>query len=162
MQPEPKRIFPRTIDNVYRGQWPGLGLFALFVAVKMIMGVNSMINTRAIATGADGIPLDSYGAGGADAVLSLFSLLALSQLMLALVGLIALVRYRAMIPLLFLVFLTEHLARRALVALNPIDRPEGAPIGLYINLALAAVLLIGFVLSIWTRRSHAVGDTRES
>jgi uncharacterized membrane protein len=147
-------LFPRSIDNTYRGQWPGLALFVLFIAVKLVMGVNSIVNTRAVVTGADGIPLDSYGAGGADAVLSLFALLALGQLTLALLGIIALVRYRAMIPLMFLVFLAEHLARRALLALNPIDRPEGAQIGLYINLALAAVLLIGLLLSRWTRRAH--------
>lgn len=117
-------------------------------------GVNSIINTRTIVTGADGIPLDAYGPGGAQAVLSLFALLALGQLTLAVVGVIALVRYRAMIPLVFLIFLAEHLARRGLLALNPIDRTDGAPIGLYINLALAAVLLAGLVLSTW--RAHRI------
>lgn len=147
-------LFPRTIDNIYRGQWPGLALFVLFITVKLMMSVNSIVNTRGVATGADGIPLDGYGAGGAEAVLSLFALLALDQLTLAFLGVIALVRYRAMIPLTFLIFLVEHLGRRALLALNPIDRPDGAPIALYINLALAAVLLIGLLLSLWTRRAH--------
>ncbi len=147
-------LFPRTIDNVYRGQWLGLALFVLFLAVTLIKGTNSILNTRAVVTGADAIPLDSYGAASAEAVLSLFALLSVGPLVLVLLSLIVLVRYRAMIPLMFLVFLAEYWGRRALLALNPIDRPEGAPIGLYINLALAAVLFIGLLLSLWTRRAH--------
>jgi hypothetical protein len=148
------RLFPPAIDNTYRGRLSALWLLALFVGLKLIMSLNSILSTRRIATGADGIPLDSYGAGGAEAVLSLFTLLALDQLVLALLGLIALVRYRAMVPLMFLVLLTEHFGRRAVLALHPIARPEGPPIGLYINLALTAVLLIGFVLAILDRRAH--------
>jgi hypothetical protein len=151
------RVFPRVIDNVYRGQWLGLALFVVFVALTLVKSVNSILNTRAVVTGADGIPLDSYGAAGAETVLSLFSLLSVGPLVLALLAVIALVRYRAMIPLLFLAFFTEHAIRRALAALNPIDRPEGAPVGFYINLALAAILALGFVLSVWTRRAHRDG-----
>ncbi|MGQ0534395.1 MAG: hypothetical protein ACT4OF_17140 [Caulobacteraceae bacterium] len=154
------RIFPRAIDNGYRGHWPALWLFGLFIGVKLIMSVNSIVNTRQIATGADGIPLETYGADGAEAVLSLFALLAWGQLMLVLLGLIALARYRAMVPLMFLLLLTEHLGRRALLALHPIAGAEGPPIGLYINLALAAVLLIGFVLSILDARPRSEGGRR--
>jgi hypothetical protein len=144
-------IFPRTIDNTYRGQWLGLAFFCLVLAIKLIMSVNSIANTRSVLTGADGIPLDAYGADGAQAVLSLFGVLALSQLALASVALIALVRYRAMVPLMLLVLLVEHCARRVFLMLNPIERADGAPVGFYINLAIAAALLIGFSLSIWTR-----------
>lgn len=62
-----------------------------------------------------------------------------------------------MIPLLFLAFLTEHALRRALVMLNPIERAAGTPVGVYVNLALAAVLVTGLLLSVWTRRKHAGG-----
>lgn len=150
-------LFPRAIDNVYRGQWPSFVLFVLFLALTLIKSLNSMLNTRSVATGADGIPIDTYGPGGAEAVLTLFALTSVGPLMLVLLGLIALARYRAMIPLLFLAFLTEHALRRALVMLNPIERPAGTPIGFYINLALAAVLVTGLLLSVWTRRKHAGG-----
>jgi len=151
------RIFPRAIDNVYRGQWAGLGVFALYITLKLIMSANSIANTRGVITGADGIPLDAYGIAGAQAITSLVVLLAISQLGLITVALIALVRYRAMVPLMFVVLFAEHISRRAAIALNPIERSGESPGG-YINLALTALLLIGLVLSIWTRRAHGPGE----
>ena len=144
-------IFPKQIDNRFRGHRLGLWLFGLFVAVKLSMGVNSILNTRSVATGADGIPLDSLAAGGAETVIRLFSMLALGQLALVVLGIVALVRYRAMIPLLYLLFLAEHLGRRLIAAMHPVEREGGSQIGLYINLTLLAVLLVGFALSLLTK-----------
>ena len=146
-----ERIFPRQIDNTYRGRRAGLWLFILLVAIKLIMSANSILNTRAIATGPDGIPLDSYGAAGAETVIRLFSFVALGQLVLALLGVVALIRYRAMIPLLYLLLIAEAVARRGIGLLHPIDGPEASPVGLYINLTLLAVLLVGFGLSLLNR-----------
>ncbi len=151
------RIFPRQIDNAYRGHRLGIGLLALFVAIKLIMSTNSILNTRSVAAGADGIPLESYAAGGAETVIRLFSLLALSQLVLALLGVIALVRYRAMIPLVYLLLLAEHLGRRAIGMIHPAEGPAGASAGLYINLALLAVLILGLGLSLLPRARAADG-----
>ena len=155
-----ERIFPRQIDNRFSGYRAGLWLFALFVAVKLVMTVNSILNPRAVASGPDAIPLDSYSAGGAETVIRLFSLLALGQLALVVLGVVALVRYRAMIPLLYLLLLAEHLGRRAIGVLHPIDRTGGSPVGLYINLALLAVLVVGLGLSLLTR--PAAGAPRPS
>lgn len=151
------RLVPPVIDNTYRGQWLGLVLFVLFLALKLIMSVNSILNTEAVAVGADGIPLESYGAEAAAEVVSLFRLLAWSQFMLVVWGLIALVRYRALVPLTILVLLTEHLGRRVLIAVNATEPPDGVTIGFYINLALSIVLLLGLALSLWTRRAHRNG-----
>lgn len=143
------RVFPKTIDNTYRGLWPGLVLFGLLLFVKAAMGTNSIINTANIASGADGIPLDQYGVGGAQAVLALFALIGFATLILVLLCVIALVRYRAMIPLMFLVLLIEHAGRRALIMANPIERADGgAPIAFYINLGLTIALVLGFLFSI--------------
>ena len=142
------RIFPKQIDNDYRGHWLAIWLFLVVVLSKLAMGANSIFNTRYVVTTADNIPLDSFNAGGAEAVVSLFALFGLSQLVLALQSLVVLIRYRAMIPFMYLLLLIEHGGRRVLVLVNPIDRAEALPIGLYINLAILAVLLIGFVLSL--------------
>ena len=144
-----ERILPRQIDNRYPGLRVGLWVFGLLVLIRLAMGANIMINTRSIAEGADGIPLDSYGAGGAGAVISLFALLGLSKLVIGLLGLIALIRYRAMIPLILLLMLAEHGASRALVLARPIVRSEGDAPGSTINMILLALLLIGLVLSLW-------------
>ena len=116
------------------------------------MNVNSIVNTHSIATG-DGYALDSYGTGGAEAVLLLFAIDSVGPLVMTLLSAIVLVRYRAMIPLMYLLFLAEHIGRRTIVTLNPIERTGDSSVGLYINLALLVVLLVGFVLSLLDRRN---------
>jgi hypothetical protein len=137
------RLLPSQADNRFEGHRAALWLLGLFIALKIVMGVNSIFNTEAVAAGADGIPLDSYGPAAARQVLNLFALTALGQLTLALVGLMVLVRYRSLVPLLFLVFLGEQIARRLIVQGFAIVRTDGGSVGLYINLGLMALLALG-------------------
>jgi hypothetical protein len=153
-----ERIFPRQIDNVYRGHRVGIWLLGLYLAIKLIMNVRSIVDTRAVATGPDGIPMDSFGPGGAETVIRLFSLLAVSQLALVLLAAVALVRYRAMIPLVYLILLTEHLGRRAVGLLHPAEWAQTSPTALYINLILLALLVLGFGLSLIRKPGAAPGS----
>ncbi len=142
------RIFPQKIDNVFRGHWLALGLFGLFVTLKLVMGANSALNARSVASGADGIPIDDLGSAGA-IVVRLFSLQGFSSFVLALLAVLVLIRYRAMVPLLFLVFLVELLGRRGLAMLHPMAKPEsGTPVGSYITLGLLLILVLGLALSL--------------
>ena len=144
-----ERLFPRQIDNRYRGLRRGLWLFALIVAVKAIIGINSILNTRAVASGADGIPLDRLGAAE-PIVVSLFALLNVGQLVLALFGILVLVRYRSMVPIGFLLLLFDHLTRKSVALLHPFESGVPSP-GFPINLVMLAIMLVGFSLSIMTR-----------
>ncbi len=148
------RIFPRQFDNAsYRGHWLAIWLFVPAVLMELAMGVNSIINTRLVATSADGIPLDRYGAGGADAVIALFAIAGLFRVLLALQGVVAAIRYRAMIPFLYLVLLILQLGSKALLLAHPIVKSgvSSAQLGSAFVLALLAMLLIGFVLSLINR-----------
>lgn len=139
------RLFPKQADNRFEGHRAALWLLGLYIALKVVMGVNSIFNTESVAVGADGIPLDSYGPAAARQVLTLFALTSLGQLVLALVGLTVLVRYRSLVPLIFAVLLGEQLARRLIVQGFAIE--DGSP-GLYINLGLMALLALGLLLSL--------------
>ena len=141
------RLFPKAIDNTYRGHPLGLWLFVPIVLIKLLMGANSLISTRHVAMSADGIPLDSYGAAGAAQVLSLFALLGLYLMVLPVLSLIALIRYRAMIPLLYLAILSVQLATRAM-AMADATQSGPHPIGFYVNLGLLAAMVIGLLLSL--------------
>ena len=144
-----ERIFPSRIDNVYPGRRLGLWVFGLVLLIRLGMGTNMTINTRKIAQGADGIPLDSFAPAAADAAIGMFALLGLAKLAVGLLGLLALVRYRAMIPMLFLLMLIEHVAGRALLAVRPVVRGETTQTALTINLLIFALLLAGLALSLW-------------
>ncbi|HXV40100.1 MAG TPA: hypothetical protein VD701_03950 [Steroidobacteraceae bacterium] len=148
------RLLPGRMDNDFDGHRAALWLLGLFIALKLAMSVNSILNTASVAAGADGLPLDDFGPAAARAVLMLFALVALGQLTLAAIALIALVRYRAMVPLMYLVLLGEQLARRLIVQGYAVERTEGIPAGWYVNLGILALLTIGLVLSLMPARQR--------
>lgn len=142
------RIFPRQYDNAsYRGHWSAIWLLAPIALIKLAIGVNSIVATRLVATHADGIAVDSFGPSGAEAVLSLFARLGLFQLMMGSLGVIALVRYRAMIPLVYLLLLLQQLGNRAIGYVRPMAgaAPGGADTFL---LAVLGATILGLVLSL--------------
>jgi hypothetical protein len=154
------RIFPKAFDNVFRGHWLGLWLFVPVILLKLIIGANSIISAREVASSADGIPLATFSAAGADAVVGLFVLLGLFQLLLGLLGVVALIRYRAMIPFLYLVLLFQMLGNRALSLLHPIAETgtTGTPPGFYVSLGILAATIAGFVFSLLHTAVPAVSE----
>jgi hypothetical protein len=144
------RLFPQRLDNEgYRGRAAALWLFAVFLVLRAIMGVNGAINARTIATG-DGIRLDE---GGAETILLLFRNVSLANLPLVAIGAFVLWRWRAMVPFLYLVLLGDQIVRRLVSLANPIERTDAGAVAVWINLGILTLLLVGFVLSIWSRRS---------
>jgi len=148
-----KSIFPKQFDNAYHGHRLAIWLFIPVVLMELSMGANSIINTRTVAMLADGIPLDRYNAGGAEAVIALFAIAGLFRVLLALQGVAVLVRYRTMIPFMFLELLILQLGSKALLLVNPIVKSgvSTAQLGSAFILTLLAMLLIGFVLSLLTK-----------
>ena len=149
------RLLPQHIDNTYHGYKLALWLFGLLVFMKLAIGVNSIFNGYSVASSADGIPLDTYTPAAARTVVTLFGLLGLSHLILCVLCIVVLVRYRALIPFMFALLLLEFVSRRLILQVLPIER-TGTPPGIYVNLVLLAVMLIGLVLSLRTRRSSPV------
>jgi hypothetical protein len=148
------RLFPRQFDNAYRGLWAAVWLFVPVVVLRLVMGFNSIVMTRKVAVSADGIPLDRFDAAGAQEVVVEFALLGLFNLLFGLIGIVALVRYRAMIPAVFLLFLGQQLAGRALNIFNGSTSgwlPSGS-IGSFVVFGLLAATALGLVLSLWDRR----------
>jgi cytochrome bd-type quinol oxidase subunit 2 len=140
-------MLPRRFDNTYGGHRAALWLFAGVLLMKTGIALGTIFNGREAAQTADGIPLDSFGAAGAAAVVSMFAVWGLAQFVISTIGVLALVRYRAMVPLMFALLLFEHVARRLLFLALPIPRNGAAP-GLAINLALIGVMVVGLALSL--------------
>jgi hypothetical protein len=116
------------------------------------MSLNSIFNTAEVAGGADGIPLESFGAAAARQVLLLFALLALGQLALTLVALTALIRYRALVPFVYLVLLCEHLARRLIARSYSAPGAAMTDVAFYVNYGLLTITGVGFLLSLIPRK----------
>ena len=141
------RLLPAHIDNTFRGQRLALWLFALVVLMKTSIGLGTIFNGRNAAVSADGIALDQFGPAGAQAFVSVFAAWGLAQATVGLLCLLVLVRYRAMVPLMFALLLLEHLFRKLIFYLMPIARTGEAP-GFAINLALVALMVVGLALSL--------------
>jgi hypothetical protein len=145
------RILPEQIDNAYRGHWLGKWLFVGVILARLAIGLNSTINTRFVAMSADGIPLDKYGSDAADAVVALFAISGFSFLLSSLLGVVVFLRYRAMIPLLYLFLLLDQVGRRVLLLIHPIAK-SGVPsanLGLGFVLLIFGATILGFALSVW-------------
>lgn len=144
------RILPKTVDNRYAGQGAALWLFGLLVFFKGMINLVSLFDpVRGYA--ADGIPLNTYPPAAAQAVLGVGAYLDIEGLMLVLLFVVALVRYRAMIPLMYLLLVIEFLAHKGGGVLRPIARTTEHS-GSWITLGLFAATLAGLVLSLTGKR----------
>jgi hypothetical protein len=153
------RIFPRQIDNTYRGHWLSTWLFVPIVLLELVIGTNSIINTRSVATGADGIPLDSFSDAAAREVVVEFAILGLWRLLFGLLGVVALVRYRAMIPLIYLLLIAQQIGARAILMTHPAGTGT-TQVGSIVVLVLLGLTLAGFVLSLLDRPGATTGNNQ--
>lgn len=80
--------------------------------------------------------------------------MALSHLFLELVALLVLLRYRALVPLMYLMLLAEHLARRLIVGSYAAPGATSSTIAFSINAGLLALMTVGLFLSLFPARSR--------
>jgi hypothetical protein len=144
-------ILPRTADNAYRGQKVALWLFGLLLLMRLPISINSMIMGHKVLTTADGVPLDTYPPGAASTILAFFALYGLGNLVISVLSIVILVRYRSLVPFMFVLFLLYHLGGRWIDFVHPIAR-VGAPPAAAINLTILILIVAGVVLSLWPRR----------
>jgi hypothetical protein len=118
------------------------------------MSTNSIFNGYYVASQVDGVPLASYTAAGAQAVVSMYATWGVAQLIIVMFGIITLLRYRALVSLTFLLLLLEQILWRVVHHALPIAKP-GPSSGSWFIYALFVVTFLGFVLSLWKRSTKA-------
>jgi hypothetical protein len=148
------RFLPRPIDNNYRGSRIALWLFGLVVAVTLVQGFGVIFNGHATLVGADGIPLDTYPPDAVQTILALWALRGLSRVIICLLCLLALGRYRSAVPFMFVLLMVNYLAGQLIFQFIPVVR-TGTPPGPIVNLAMFALMVVGFVLSLRGRTLSA-------
>jgi hypothetical protein len=152
------QLLPQRVDNTYRGYKLALWLFGVVVFMKVGMSLVSIFNGYSVASGPDGIPLDTFSSAAARTVVSLFALLGLSHFMICLLCILVLARYRGMIPFMFALLLLEHLSKKLILQVMPIVR-TGTPPGFYVNLVPLVLMIVGLALSL--RRQNDLKGTLE-
>ncbi len=152
-------LFPKTIDNTYRGSWIAIWLMAPILLMKALIGVNSSglnpwVSTEFVMMKADGIPLETFSAEAQELSVFLFASWGLGLLLLCLFVATVLIRYRAMLPLAILFLTIEQVGRKIL---STLILAPGDPLrfGALINWAFSIALVAAFVMSLTPRREAA-------
>jgi hypothetical protein len=139
-----KKLLPVTIDNTYRGHTLGLWLLALVLVVKVLQIVSVMIDGPGIVASADGIPLETFGARGAQTTVAAFIGMGISRLFITVICAIVLLRYRSVVTSVFALLALHDIARELVLQ----QVRTGAPIGPFVNRALLVFTLAGLALSV--------------
>lgn len=145
------RLFPEKFDNQFPGQTIALWVFYALTAMTLWRSQHHIFAADGGAQSIATIPLDSYVQGGAASVVSMFALWGLAQLGMALIMLLACIRYKAMIPLLWLFIIFEYVGRLLVGLYKPIETIETAP-GQTGNMVIPVVALVMLILSLIPKR----------
>jgi hypothetical protein len=147
-------LFPQRLDNEYGGSKLALWLFGVVVAMKSAQSLAIIFSGYWTASGADGVPLDSYAPAAAQTVVAVFAQGSLWRLFFCLLCLLVLFRYRSGVPLMFALLALNYLAAQLVFEFVPLDR-TGTPPGPLINFILFVAMLVGLGLSLWRRRGSS-------
>lgn len=146
------RLFPAQFDNVYRGNRIALWLFYPLTAMTLWRSQHHIFAPDGGAQSIATIPLDTYTEGGAQGIITVFALWGLAQLAMGLVMLLAAIRYKSMIPLLWLFIFLEYGGRRLVGIYKPLETVGTAPgqTAAYVFPIIAVVML---VLALWPEKN---------
>lgn len=140
-----KALLPARVDNTLpRSKLP----FYFFAVYALLSTARSLVHLLAPDGGAGSIAGMDLSIAGADGIIFAFALWGSAQLLLALIQWMVILRYRSLMPLMYLIIILDILLRLLVGHMRPVSfahTPPGA-IGNYIVLPLAALML---VLSLW-------------
>lgn len=147
-----KRLFPDTFDNHFPGKKIALWVFYPFTAITLWRSQHHVFAPDGGAQSIATIPLDNYADGAAATIIAIFAQWGLIQLLVGLLMLVAAVRYKSMVPLMWLIVLMEWIGRGLIGQFKPVETLATAP-GQTGNLVLPVVALIMLVLALWPEKS---------
>jgi hypothetical protein len=135
------RVFPKQLDNSFRGNRIAVIVFALITVFTL---ARSCIHIFAPDGGASTIAgINSSFEGGSN-VISMFAFWGLAQLLMGLVYLAVFFRYKSLIPFMYMLIIIEYSGRVLIGMVKPLivsHTPPGA-IGDYILIPLAIMMLM--------------------
>ena len=142
-----RRLFPAVIDNRFRGRRLALWLYVPLVLMKLALGTAHMFRADGGAHTVSRMPLDSYPDGAAQNIIGLMARMGLEQVLLGALFLVVLLRYRALIPLMYLVMVLHYLAAKGVGLMKPLAVAGASGTGT-MYLIIAALAATGLVLSL--------------
>lgn len=150
-----QRLLPARADGDFTGR--RLALWALWpiTAITLWRSQHHMFAPDGGAESIATIPLSRYSPDASANIIAIFAQWGLSQLLLGLVMLLVILRYRALVPLMWLLLCAEYAGRQGLGLIKPVVTAGTAP-GAAANPLLLLLALVMLGLSLWPapRRPH--------
>jgi len=142
------RVFPECIDNHYRGRAVALWLLVPIAFMKVGISLAHIFRADGGAQSVSTIPLDTYPAGAAQNVIALFARMGLEQFLLGALCVVVLLRYRSMIPLMYLLIVVHDIAYAGIARVKPLAL-AGTSGARMPALVLTVLSVSGLILSLW-------------
>ena len=143
-----EKIFPKTVDNQYRGMPVAKWLLIFYVVKSFVAGSIHMFAADGGAQSIASITLDQFSQGGADTVVTIFGLWGMEQVVIGLIGVVMLWRYKALIPMMALVYAIEYIGRFAAPLYTPGPVTAHTPPGAMMDNILVPLTIVMFLLSL--------------
>jgi len=135
------RVFPKQLDNSFRGNRIAVIVFALITVFTL---ARSCVHIFAPDGGASSIAGINTSVEGGSNVISMFAFWGLAQLLMGLVYLAVFFRFKSLIPFMYMLIIIEYSGRVLIGMVKPLivsHTPPGA-IGDYILIPLAIMMLM--------------------
>ena len=142
-----KYLFPNSIDNDYKGNKAPMYLFYLVTAFTVIRSIIHLVSPDGGAQSIATIPLHLYSKEASDTIIHMFAEWGLSQLLFGLFYIVVLIKYKNLIPLMYLFLVLEYSTRLLLSLYKPFALEGQAPGGIG-NYVLVPLFIVMFILSL--------------
>jgi hypothetical protein len=141
-----KKILPKSAKNDFKGYKIAEIIFFIITIITII---RSLIHIFSPDGGARSIATIDLSVEGADVIIGLFALWGISQILLGLIFLVVFIRYKTLIPMMYLFIIIEYSMRIIVGLYKPFQTIGIAPgsIGNYIIVPLALIMFTLSVLS---------------
>jgi hypothetical protein len=149
-----QRLLPASASADFTGR--PLALWALYpvTAITLWRSQHHMFAPDGGAESIATIPLSRYSPDASANIIAMFAQWGLSQLLLGLVMLVVAMRYRALVPLMWLLLCLEYAGRQGLGLIKPVHTAGTAP-GAAANPLLLLLAVVMLALALWPAQSRS-------
>ena len=149
-------MLPNQADNTIRGSKIPFYVFFLIAVIGL---VRSCIHIFSPDGGAGSIAGMDLTGSGANEVIFAFALWGSAQFIYALLQWVVILRYRSLVPLMWIVQLLETLGRMLVGSIKPVTFAH-APPGAYQNYVYLVLAVLMLILSLWSGRIRSSTKVR--
>ena len=136
-------ILPEKITNEFKGHKIALYVFIGVIVITLVRSCIHIFSPDGGAQSIAGFPLNTYLEAASSMVVLVFSLWGASQLLMGIVYVAILLRYKSLIPFMYVLLFIEYLSRFLLGVFKPAISTHVIPggVGDYIMIPLSLVML---------------------